>query len=107
MGISTSRAKSAIENLTGVRFVSNFINIKPKISSSDIQKKINAAFHRSASIDSNRINAEVLGSTVKLTGIVSSFAQKEDAENAAWFAPGVTSVDSKLVVNEPEYSFEE
>ena len=47
------------------------------------------------------------GSTVKLTAILSPFAQKEDAENAAWFAPGVTSVDSKLVVEEREYSFEE
>ena len=56
-----ARAKSAIENLTGGPLISNLITIKPKISSSDIQKKINASFHRSAVFDSNRINAEVLG----------------------------------------------
>lgn len=102
-----AQAKSAIEDLLGVRSVINLITIKPNISASDIQKKINAAFHRSATIDSHRIKAEVSGSSVKLTGVVSSFAQKEDAENAVWFAPGVTNVKSELVVEEPGYSFED
>lgn len=98
---------SAIENLTGVRSVTNLISVKPKITSSDIQQKINAAFQRSATIDSGKITAEVLGSRVTLRGKVRSFTEKEDAENAAWFAPGVTSVNSKLEIEVPEYAFED
>ncbi|MGZ8511185.1 MAG: BON domain-containing protein [Chitinophagaceae bacterium] len=100
-------AKSAIENLTGVRSVINLITVKPKITTSEIQQKIGAAFHRSATIDSGKIKAEVLGSKVILRGTVRSFAEKEDAETAAWYAPGVTSVESELEIEEPEYAYEE
>jgi osmotically-inducible protein OsmY len=100
-------AKSAIENLAGVRFLTNLITVRPKISSSDIQKKINAAFHRSATIDSSKIETEVDGSKVTLRGTVRSIAEKEDAENAAWFAPGVTNVINKIVIEVPEYEYEE
>jgi osmotically-inducible protein OsmY len=44
---------------------------------------------------------------VILKGKVRSFAEKEDAENAAWNAPGVNLVDSKLEIEEPVYAFEE
>ena len=96
------QAKSAIENLTGVRSVANLITVKPIFTPKDIQEKINAAFQRSATIDSSRINTEVLGSKVKLRGKVRSFAEKEDAENAAWSAPGVQIVESTLEIEEPE-----
>jgi osmotically-inducible protein OsmY len=96
------QAKSAIENLTGVRSVANLITVKPVFTPSDIQKKINAAFQRSATIDSSRIHTEVSGRKVILRDKVRSFAEKEDAENAAWSAPGVQIIESTLEIEEPE-----
>jgi osmotically-inducible protein OsmY len=101
-----TNARSAIINLTGVRSVINLITVKPKITASDIQQKINAAFHRNASIDADRISAEVVGGNVTLRGTVRSFAEKEDAEHAAWAAPGVKSVNSNLEIRIPEYAFD-
>lgn len=100
-------AKTAIENIVGVKAVVNLITVKPRITPTDITQKINAAFIRSATIDSKKIAAEVYGSKVVLRGKVRSFAEKEDAEKAAWAAPGVTSLDSQLVIEVPEYEFEE
>jgi osmotically-inducible protein OsmY len=98
-------AKTAIENLPGVRTIFNLITVKPRITPNDIKQKINAAFHRSATVDSAKITADVIGSKVILRGKVRSFTEKEDAEYAAWAAPGVLGVESKLEIEEPEYAF--
>jgi osmotically-inducible protein OsmY len=102
-----NNVKAAIENLTGVCSVINFITVKPKITPSEIQQKISAAFHRSATVDAGKITAEVMRSRVTLRGKVCSFTEKEDAEGAAWNAPGVLSVESKLEIDVPEYAFED
>jgi osmotically-inducible protein OsmY len=101
-----TNAVNAIENLTGIRTVYNFITVKPALTAADIEQKIKAAFQRSATIDSGKVTAEVIGSRVTLRGTVRSLAEKEDAEKAAWFGPGVTSVSSKLEVVEPSYALD-
>ena len=89
-----TNAKSAVANLAGVNGVINLIVVKPKLVSSAIEKRINEAFHRSATIDSSKITADVIGSKVTLSGKVRSYSEKEDAENAAWNAPEVITVKS-------------
>lgn len=102
-----TNARKAVENLVGVRAVVNLITVKPKFSTDDIKERIDAAFHRSATVDARQVDVEVSGSTVILRGKVRSIAEKEDAETAAWNAPGVVSVDSKLEIEAPEYGYED
>lgn len=92
-------AERAIRYLYGVKSVSNLISVKPtKISAMDVSKKIKEAFKRSADVDSSKISVESKDGTVVLKGSVRSWAERRDAENAAWAAPGVTQVDDRLAV---------
>lgn len=95
-------AQNAVENLAGLRNVYNNITIKPKISPQNIKEKISAAFQRSATIDAARIKIEVSESKITLRGKVCSFSEWEDADNAAWSAPGVTIVDNQLELDPVE-----
>lgn len=96
--IKTS-AEKALENLVGVRGITNNIKITSNIDPIDIKRKIMHAFHRSATIDFENVNVETIGSKVILTGKVRSLAEKKDAERAAWLAPGVNFVDNRLKIN--------
>ncbi len=102
-----SNARSAVEHLNGVRSVINSIRLKPAATASNVQQKINAAFLRSATIDAGKITAAVHSGEVTLHGKVRSMAEKQDAEIAAWNAPGVVSVDSMIEIEAPEYAFED
>ena len=97
-------AKSAVSRLLGVRHVNDLITIAPKVFITDVKSKISAALHRSASIDAEKISAEVDGNRVVLRGKVRSYAEKEDAEEAVWCAPGVTKVESYLEI-EPQEAY--
>lgn len=91
-------AARAVQNLTGVRGVTNQITVKPLAHVADVQDKIEAAFKRSAEIDARRVNVSVHDGKVTLTGNVHSWLERQEAERAAWAAPGVAEVEDRLAV---------
>jgi osmotically-inducible protein OsmY len=91
-------AERAVRYLPGVKGVSNLITVNPKVEPKDIKKKIEETFKRQAALDATHISVEVNGSEVILRGTVHSLAEKEEAEKAAWAAPGVTSVKNYITV---------
>lgn len=93
-------AEGAIEDLIGVRGVTNNILVKShKVDAKEIKQKIAAAFHRSATIDSSSIGVDISGSRITLMGTVRSWAEKKEAENVAWSTPGVLVVDNKIDID--------
>jgi osmotically-inducible protein OsmY len=92
-------AETAVRRIKGVRGVSNLIQLKPRAQPSEIKRKIQDAFKRNAEIDANRIAVEANGGEVVLKGTVRSWIGREEAERAAWAAPGVTKVEDRIVVS--------
>ena len=98
-------ARTAIENLNGIRTIYNFISVKPVASPGDIKKKISDSFHRMASVDSEKLSVDIVGGKAILRGRVHSIKEKEDAADVAWSAPGIINVDNQLEVDVEEFVF--
>lgn len=92
----------AIQRLQGVKGVTDKIEVKPRVQATQVERKIQSAFQRAASLDAGKIWVQTAGSVVTLRGTVRSWAEHQDAERAAWAVPGVTAVrnDLEIVVQE-------
>lgn len=92
-------ADRAVRTLTGVRGVSNLIAVQPQaVSPFGVSQKIKDALRRSAEQDAERVTVEASDGKVTLRGFLKSLAEREDAERAAWSAPGVKEVEDRIVV---------
>ena len=92
-------AEKVVRGLWGVKGITNLVTVKPATSPTDLKKKIEDALVRSAQLDANAITVQVEGSKAILRGEVGSWAEKREAERAAWLAPGITSVDNQISVS--------
>jgi osmotically-inducible protein OsmY len=91
-------AERVVRRLTGVKGVTNLITVKPRVTPSELKKKIEDALVRNAEIDANKITVEVQGSKAVVRGRVRAWAEKEEAARVAWSAPGITSVENLITV---------
>jgi osmotically-inducible protein OsmY len=91
-------AERAVRRIKGVKSVINAIALAPRATPSEVKHKIEEAFRRSAEIDASRVAVEVNRGEVMLKGTVRSWAERQEAERAAWAAPGVTKVENRIVI---------
>lgn len=92
-------AERAVRFLTGVKGIANMISVKPKASAFEVKAKIESAFKRSAELDAQKINVETADGRVTLRGTVRSWTERQEAERAAWNAPGVREVNDQLTLS--------
>ena len=87
-----------IWDIRGVTGVSNLIKVKTRASTYDIKQKIKVALDRHAQLEASKINIDVSGGEVTLSGTVESIVEMDRVEDAAWSATGVTKVVDNLRV---------
>ena len=92
-------AERAVRPLKGVKWVSNEIKVIPRVNPVDVKIKIENALKRNAEVDAKHITVETSDGNVTLRGYVRSWSEREEAEYAAWAAPGVTKVDDLIVIS--------
>jgi osmotically-inducible protein OsmY len=92
------RAATAIRRLRGVLDVRNSIQVKPVLVAGNVKADIEAAFKRNAVVDANQVAVEVRGPEVTLRGEVRSWAERDQAYQTAWSAPGVMNVIDELTI---------
>lgn len=90
---SAYRAVSQMDGLVGVY---NRIELRPRVSASDVKTRIEDALKRNAELEADAIKVNVADGKVTLEGKVKAWWERGIAERAAWAAPGVKQVEDHL-----------
>ncbi len=97
-------AENSVRPLRGVKGITDSIVIDTPDGSQNLnqeitQEVITGALSRNARLDADQITVKVNGRTAILEGAVRCLAERDDAEQAAWAAPGVNAVENHLVIS--------
>ena len=93
------QAYQTVNNMVGVKGVTNGLKIKPRLQPEDVESSIKLAFDRHAQLNSERVKVDVAGGHVTLRGNVPSFAERDEAVRVAWNASGVQMVSNQILVS--------
>ncbi|HEY1388118.1 MAG TPA: BON domain-containing protein [Ktedonobacterales bacterium] len=94
-------ALRAVRHLTGVRGVSNLLEVRQATPApADVKQRIERALVRNAEVDAKGIRIEIHDHTAVLRGIVRSDAERRAAAASAASAPGISEVDNYLLIEE-------
>jgi len=86
-------------NIVGTLDVLNEIELNyPTPRADDVDESIKKAFKRNAAVDADDLSIATNNGTVTISGTVRSWAEHDEALDAAWAAPGVTSVYDDMTV---------
>lgn len=96
-------AFEAIENLAGIRRINHFLTIRQAPAPEEVEKKIRGAIARNANIEEGLIRIDITGHKAILSGSVFTLNEKDEVEQAALSAPGITTVENNLEVIEKAF----
>jgi osmotically-inducible protein OsmY len=91
-------AERAVENIAGVKGVTNIVRVKRREPASSLQDDLTRALRRVAKLADQKIEVTVHDRTVRLSGSVATWSDRMVAEHVVWSAPGVTAVENDLAV---------
>jgi osmotically-inducible protein OsmY len=92
-------AEAVASNIVGAIDVFDTIELNhPSPQGGDVQESIRKAFKRNAALDADDLYISSDNGTVTINGTVSSWAEHDEAIDAAWAAPGVISVQDEMTV---------
>ena len=92
-------AERVASNIVGALGVVDEIELEhPRVNARDAEESIKNAFRRNAALDADDLGVSVDDDTATLTGTVGSWAEHDDAIDAAWAVAGVKSVRDEITV---------
>ena len=92
-------AEFVASNIVGTLDVFDKIELEHQTpNGGDVKDSIRKAFKRNAALDADDLHISTDDGTVTVEGTVSSWAEHDEAIDAAWAAPGVNSVRDDLEV---------
>jgi osmotically-inducible protein OsmY len=91
-------ANYVASTIGGALDVINEIEIISPTRASEVKDSIKNALKRNAGIDGDALSVTTMNGTVTINGNVRSWAEHDEAIDAAWAAPGVTSVRDEMFI---------
>jgi osmotically-inducible protein OsmY len=91
-------SEAVVRDIRGVKGLSNLLKVKAHVSAAQVKSQIEDALRRSAELDARRIQVQATDSRIILRGNVRAWVEREEAERAAWRAPGVSSVENHIAI---------